>query len=92
MVRVKRDWCPDAIDFLRAGLDLGPEHDMRSGRVYAALDYLETQLGSVWPIVTFRRALEIRDTAARWRCVEVALPGIAEAVAVHRHTLTKVPA
>lgn len=92
MVRVKRDWCLEAIAFLRAGLDLGPSHDMRAARVYAALGSLEIQLGTIWPIVTFRRALEISDRAARWHYTMAALSNIAEAPAIrNRHTLTKGP-
>lgn len=71
-----KDYRSRAIARLRQAVAAGPDGDMRTAQVYAALDYLAKVLPTTWPVTQFRQALEMNEPTSRWQNANASLNGI----------------
>jgi hypothetical protein len=65
-----------ALDVLTDALNRCRREDMRTPKVFAALDFLEPRASEKWPFDQFRKSLDSDNEEGRWQNLNASLNGI----------------
>ena len=80
-IRKEIEQLSDQLAVLESARDRCRDMDVRTAKVYAALDYLAARAsGPQWPFDAFRSALDIENPEGRWQNLNAAFNGVKLAV------------